>query len=298
MGAEAYASLLEKAGHHIVRTASAWWYDAHPRWYQSIPYHTELTPSAAELKAVFGQGAWVLRYTCPITAGTSCYRSACADTDYGLSTLSSTARRATRRGLERCTVRRFPFAELERRGGLELSRSTLVRQHRKVPADHDRSWRRHYAAADEIDAAECWGAFAGDELAAFLIAVTVDESVYLPVLKSSGDHLSQYPNNALVYSFTRHALGRPGVSEVSWGLESLLPGIDGLERFKRGMGFEHLPMGQRIEMTGWLDVALRGPATWAVQQLATRGRGGHTIGRAAATLRLHTEQPRVPSSSH
>ncbi len=292
MSAEAYASLLEDAGHRVIRTANAWWYEAHPRWYQAIPFHTELNPSATELEEVLSEGAWVLRYPCPISAGTASYRIVCDDPGYGLSTLSSTARRATRRGLERCTVRRLPFVDLEANGGLELSRSTLVRQHRKVPTDHDRTWRRHYAAAAKTDTAECWAAFADDELAAFLIAVTIDDSFCIPVLKSSSEHLAEYPNNALVYEVTHGALGRPGISEVSWGLESLLESVGGLDRFKQGMGFEQRAIGQRIEIARWLGAALRGPATWAVQQLATRGVGGDTIGRAAATLRWHAEQPR------
>jgi len=294
LSAEAYASLLEDSGHRVVRTTSAWWYEAHPRWYLSIPFHTELTPSPAELADVLERGALVLRYTCPISAGTASYRSACDDPDYDLSTLSSTARRATRRGLERCTVRRLPFTELERHGGLELSRSTLVRQGRKVSRDHDQYWRRHYAAAGRSDVAECWAAFVGDQLAAFLIVVTIDDCVYLPVLKSSKDLLSEYPNNALVYTVTRDALDRPGVTEVSWGLESLLPTMEGLERFKHGMGFVHRPIGQRIEMKRWVSTALRGPASWTVQRLESRRIGGHTIDRAAATIRWHAEQPRLP----
>jgi hypothetical protein len=294
VSAEAYASLLERSGHRVVRTASAWWYEAHPHWFLSIPFHTELNPSAAELAEVFDGGAWVIRLSCPISIGTASYRSACDDPGYSLSTLSSTARRATRRGLESCTVRRLPFAELESRGGLGLSRSTFVRQHRKVPADHDQYWRRHFAAAGRSDTAECWGAFAGENLVAFLIAITIDDCVYLPVLKSSSEHLSEYPNNALVYSLTRDALSRPAITEVSWGLESLLPDLAGLERFKRGMGFEQRPIGQRIEMTRWLGAAVRGPATWAVPRLAARGGGHHTMDRAAATLRWHAQQPRRP----
>lgn len=292
MSAEAYALLLENSGHRVVRTASCWWYEAHPRWYLSIPFQAELTPTVTELQAVFRQGAWVLRYPCPISAGTPTYRSVCDDPAYDLSTLSSTARRATRRGLERCTVRQLPFTELEAHGGLELSRSTLVRQHRKVPADHDRYWRRHYAAAEQTDTAECWGAFAEGRLVASMIAVTVDDCVNLLVLKSSSEHLSAYPNNALVYSLTQEALRRPDIKQVSWGLESLLPSLAGLERFKQGMGFQNRAIGQRIDMTPLLAAGLRGPATWGVQKLAAHARSGQTIERAAAALRLHSQQPR------
>ncbi|MDH4118924.1 MAG: hypothetical protein OEW30_16205, partial [Acidimicrobiia bacterium] len=61
-----------------------------------------------------------------------------------------------------------------------------------MPADHDRYWRRHYEAAEQSGYAECWGAFVGDRLAAFLIAVTIHDCVYLPVLKSSSEQLAEY----------------------------------------------------------------------------------------------------------
>lgn len=294
MSAEAYASLLADAGHRVIRTDTAWWYEAHPRWFQCIPLHLELTPTRDDLAEVFDQGAWVLRYTCPAELGTPSHLTVCDDPTYDLKTLSSTARRATRRGMERCDVRRLPFDQLEDAGGLELSRSTLDRQDRKVSRDHDRYWRRHFAAAGQADNAECWAAFADGQLVSFLIAVTVDDCVYLPILKSSAEHLDAYPNNAVVYSLTSDALRRPGIGLVSWGLESLLATTAGLERFKQGMGFQQRPIGQRIEMTRWLHAAVSGPATWAVPRLASRARGSHALDRAATTLRWHAEQPSLP----
>ena len=292
MSAGAYASLLENAGHRVARTESAWWYEVHPHWFLSIPFHAEITPSPGEINEVFGHGAWVLRYPCPVALGTPSYRIVCDDPGYDLATLSSTARRATRRGLENCRVRRLPFADLEAAGGLVVSQSTQERQHRTVPQDHDEYWRRHFTAAAAVEAAECWGAFVGDRLAGFLITVTVDDCVYLPVLKSLTEHLGRYPNNALVYTVTQDALGRPDVTEVSWGLESLLSDLPGLDRFKLGMGFRQRPIGQRIEMTRWLATAARGPATWAVRQYAARRPGDQTIDRIATTLRWHAGQPR------
>ena len=294
MSAEAYASLLAGAGHRVIRTDSAWWYEAHPHWFQCLPMHTELQPTSAELAEVLNQEAWVLRYSCPVELGTASYLIGCADHTYDLSTLSSTARRATRRGLEHCSVRRLLFDELEAAGALELSRSTLERQDRKVTADHDRYWRGYFAAAHQAPIAECWGAFDGDQLAAFLLAVTVGDCLYLHLLKSSSEHLASYPNNAVVYTFVHDALGRPGIDEVSWGLESLLPEMEGLERFKRSMGFEQRPIGQRIELTRWLDVGVRGPATWAMPHVARLIKGNHAIDRAASTLRWHADQPTLP----
>lgn len=297
MSSEAYASLLEASGHRVVRTTSTWWYEAHPRWYLSVPIHSPLTPGPDEFREVFSRGAWVIRYPCPVSAGARTYLTACDSSDYGLLSLSATARRATRRGLERCTVRRISFSDLEPNGALELSRETLQRQHRKVPDDHDRYWRQHFEAAGRNSSAECWGAFARGRLVSFLTAVTVGSSVYLLLLKSSREHLSDYPNNAVVYSLTRDALGRGGVKEVTWGLEPLLPSLGGLERFKQGMGFQHRPIGQRIEVKPPMDVALRGPAAWGLAKIEQRWGSGQTVGRASAVLRIRSQQPRSPVRS-
>jgi hypothetical protein len=194
-------------------------------------------------------------------------------------------------------VRRIAFGELEGLGGLELSRSTLARQHRKIPGDHDEYWRRHYAAADEVDSAECWGAFANGRLVSFLTSVTIDSTVYLLVLKSATEHLSEYPNNAIVFECTQDALRRPGVTEVSWGLESLLPSLGSLERFKQGMGFHNRAIDQRIEVTPALSLVPSRPTAWAASKLASHMDTGQTVGRAAAFLKVRTQQPRLPLRS-
>lgn len=290
----AYAKLMAAAGHRVVETASTWWYEAHPRWFLSVPIHQELEPTVNEIASVFAAGAWAVRFPCALGLGPTTYRSVCDDPGYDLSTLGSTARRATRRGLERCTVRRVDFQELPAIGGLDISRSTLQRQHRAVPGDHDLYWGRLFAAAATIDDVECWGAFTDGELGAFVIAVTVGSSYYLLVLKSDTDLLPQYPNNALVYTVTQEALRRRHITEVSWGLEPLMANLDGLERFKTGMGFQERPIGQRLEVKPWVAGLLRGPAAWTLARLGSRPHAGQNLSRAAAVVRLREEQSRLP----
>lgn len=295
MSAEQYAALLEGAGHRVVRTEGAWWYESQRHWFMGFPFHAELAPTADERRRLFAQGAWVLRYPCALAIGQASHRSVCDDPGYGLSSLSGKARNQLRRGLENCSVRRLSFADLRRHGGLELSRSTLRRQNRGVPADHDSYWLGYYAAAEPIDTAECWGAFVGDELAASLIAVTIEDCANLLVLRSAREHLGRYPNNALVYTFTRNALSRPWVTEVSWGLESLLPDLVPLEHFKVGMGFEERSVGQRLDVTGWLKVLLRSPAAPAARMVAVRRQERPNWGRLPAMLEWYANQPPLPA---
>lgn len=297
MSAEAFITLLERSGRRVLRSESAGWYEAQPHVYQSIPFHAEVTVDDAERRRLFRSGAWVLRHPCPAEVGSPTYRFSCTDRTYDLSGLSTTARRATRRGLERCTVRRIPFAELAPAGAVSLSRNTLERQGRAVPDDHDRSSLRLFAAGETVDGAECWAAFVGTELAAYIIAVTVGDCFCLPFLRSSTGHLAEYPNNALVFTVTRAAMDRPGITETSWGLESLLPGLTGLDRFKQGMGFEHQPAFQRFDLPGPAERAVRGPVTAAIRLAAARGIGGSRVGLAAEMLRRVSEQPPRPPRS-
>jgi hypothetical protein len=64
MNAEAFAEWLRRQGHHVVRTASCYWYDVGPRVYQAFPYHWIVDPVEDELIEVFRKGiAIALRYS-------------------------------------------------------------------------------------------------------------------------------------------------------------------------------------------------------------------------------------------
>jgi hypothetical protein len=93
---------------------------------------------------------------------------------------------------------------------------------------------------------ETWGAFVGNDLAAYLIACRIEDCMNVLILRSSAGYLKDNPNNALVYSFVREIMSRPGMTEVSLGLEPVEPGLEDLDRFKMQMGFTKVPIGQKI----------------------------------------------------
>jgi hypothetical protein len=257
-----------------------------------FPYHRPLDADPAEVAAVLGAGGLMARYSCPVEKGRLSYTTVCDLKNYDMRSLGTKSRNQVRRGLERCSVRKITFRELERSGGPAVSRDTLLRQGRPVHADHDARMRAYFAAADRHDSMEAWAAFAGEELAAFLITTTIEDCAYILEEFSHRKHLKAYPNNALVYRFTQAALARPGVEEISYGLEPLQEGMEGLDHFKRGMGFYNRPIGQRIEFNRYLRILLPRPLIATARRIAEGQAHRERFGKLAGILRRYEEQPR------
>ncbi|MGB9430437.1 MAG: GNAT family N-acetyltransferase [Gammaproteobacteria bacterium] len=203
--------------------------------------------------------------------------------------LSGKARNQTRRGLEQCVVREVTFAELAQQG-LRLNRETLVRQKRRISADFDEHWRRYFTAAEEAEGACAWGAFAGERLAAYLIAFEMESVAHVLIVRSSTEHLKIYPNNVLLYGFLQHALGKGGYREVSIGLESIRKDLTSLDHFKRGMGFSEVEIGQRVELAPALARMLPSPILSVLLGIAPVWQHGENLDKLAGLLQWYREQ--------
>ncbi|MBI5252031.1 MAG: GNAT family N-acetyltransferase [Desulfomonile tiedjei] len=296
MSSEKYAEFLAGIGHRVVRTKDTWWYESSSHVYSNFPYHIPVTVKLNEIDEVLGNTGFAAKYACPIEIGRPSYQHVCTERDYDFATLNQKARNRTRRGLERCSVRRLTFKELAATESLELCRDTWMRHGKPVPSDFEDYWSRFYNAADAASVLETWGAFVGDELGAFLIAVLTDGCMCLRDVCSHSNHLHAHPNNALVYLFTKDAIARQEVSEVSYGLQSLQEGTETLDRFKEGMGFPRRPVGQRIEVNRTLRPILRGPIAKAALRLSRMGNKNQTIRKLSGLLQWYTEQPNLSSS--
>ena len=72
--------------------------------------------------------------------------------------------------------------------------------------------------------------------------LSLEQTFRLDLLKSAG-----HQGQKVYYTFLKETMARDEIDEVSIGLQSLQPGGESLDLFKRGMGFEERPIGQRIE---------------------------------------------------
>jgi Acetyltransferase (GNAT) domain len=241
MNAVGMAEFLERLGHRVIATPSAWWYDVRSRFYLSAPHHRLIDPGPDELSVLFRRLPLGVRYFAKAEGqGPSSYALTCATSDYDLSALSANTRSKTRRGLARCAIERLSPSWVAAHGR-EVNEDTLRRIRLRDPYPWDVYWR----AAAQSECVEVWGALVDGRLAAYLVGVLADRCCELLVARSSSDMLKFYPNNALLYTVVRDMLGRPDVDQIFFGVESL-EDYEGIDAFKLSMGFAKSPLRQRV----------------------------------------------------
>jgi hypothetical protein len=144
---------------------------------------------------------------------------ACDQVDYDFEKLpSSDGRHSIRKGLRECRVRRVELGEFS------VSAYPIYRMalegYGQEPPSHELFIRnvRHLA---EYPGTEFWGAFVGEEMAAFTICQVCDGAVNLTAGKSDPRLHKHKPNAALFYELTRHYLGA-GLKYVTNGSRTLV----------------------------------------------------------------------------
>ena len=294
--ADNFAFFLSGVGHRVVRTESAHWYDASRLCFLSLPSHHLLDPHPHELREVLRRGRCLgARFPAEIEGpGKASYQIVCDDRDYRVDHLSANVRSKVRRGLRRCEVRSVPFEELAAHG-VAADRDTLARQGRRVRLKREQ-WQRYWETAAATPGMEGWAAFAGGQLAAFLVTVRFESCVEFLLARSRSDLLDSYPNNALIFVVTEEMLVRRRLREVTFGLESLEP-VGPLDQFKLSMGFRQRPIRQRVFFHPLLRAIMRvGPLRLGVYRWAQHhGAEGAFWKKAAGLLRLAEEGGLGPS---
>ena len=251
MTRDTFVEWLRRQGHHVVQTASTFWYDSGPRCYQAFPYHWVIHPSEQELLDFLrNYHALSLRYSAPLTVpfGRVSYHMVYERPTYGFEDLGKWARKNVRRGLRNCSVESIRFECLANEGWA-LQQDTLDRQARTAefsPA----VWRNLCMAAADLPGFEAWGAFVSNQLAASVITCRVDDCCYMLYQQCRREYLSDHVNNALSFAVTQTLVGRPGVRSVLYGLHSLdaPPSVD---EFKLRMGYAARPVRQRVVFHPW-----------------------------------------------
>lgn len=287
-----HLEFLERTGHSIREVGDRFWFNSSPGIFSSLPYHEDVDTAAVDVGKILQRSGIALRYGCPLEQGVSSFRIICDDVQYDFPALRSRTRTQVRRGLECCRVEQVEFPVLKDRA-LPLNRDTLTRQGRQIPRDIDAVWQRYYAAAAETRGAEAWASFVGGDLAAYLIAFTIDHVCHLLIVRSATAHLDCFPNNALLFQFLGNRLRRGDIREVSYGFQSLQDDLGSLDQFKLGMGFRKAPAGQRVELNPWIrPIVNRLTGAVAVKMLRSLGKT-ENAGKLHGLLKWHASQPRM-----
>jgi hypothetical protein len=243
-----YADFFNLMGHRVVQTPSSMWIDIRPRIFQPAPPfhlpHIDIDEARSVLRQTHGIACrW---FECD--TGSSEQNDAPGATlyiarePYDVAHLPHSARHQTRRGLERVEVRRQKlddalepqafavYADTVKRLGL-FGRDTQV----------SRKWRTWVKAIREADGLEFWAAWREGEMLAFAVTIDTPWGKEFVLTRSLHSALSLYPNNALIFTITKDALGN-GAPLVSLGLSAYGGEKPGLRHFKINMGYQALQL--------------------------------------------------------
>lgn len=292
MDPQYHAEFLEKIGHRIKEHQGVLWFDIFSRAYTTIPYDAPVDSAAFVPREVLGDDGLMVRYSCSVESGVSSFQHVVTDRNYGMSTLVDKARNKTRQGLRNCEAGEIDPRDLGD-AGIRLHAETLLRQGRTLPQDFESYWKKYFAAAAASPAATAWAAWHSGELAAFVISFRAGSKEYISIVRSRQDKLKYRPNNAMLYTFLESAMAREEISEVSIGLQSLQPGGESLDNFKRGMGFHERPIGQRIELSRRLSTALPRPVAALAASTLRILPGGEKQARLSGALQWYAVQPGI-----
>jgi len=289
-----YASFLERIGHTVREANGLFWSNLQRGVYTSFPFHRDIDATELNLGKVLGRDGLVARFGCPVEQGIASFRVTCDDPNYDFPSLRSRTRTQVRRGLEACRVERVDFSLL-RQHAIPLNADTLVRQGRKVPADLKSYWTRYYESAAKTEGAEAWAAFVGDSLAAYLISFTIEDAANLCIVRSSLEFLDSFPNNALLYRFVYDRIRCGDISQIGYGYQSIQAGLGSLDQFKNGMGFRQAPVGQRVELAGWVRPMINRFTLPVAQRILRKLGNSETSAKLNGILSWYQQQPTLPA---
>jgi hypothetical protein len=292
MDPQFHAEFLEKIGHTIKEHQGTLWFDVFSRAWTTIPYDAPIDSAAFDAPQILGDNGLMARYSCSLETGVHSFQQVVTDKNYGMPTLVNKARNKTRQGLRNCTAGQLDPRDLGD-AGVQLHADTLIRQGRRLPNDFAAYWKNYFTAAAASPAVTAWAAWHDGELAAYLLSFRAGSKEYISIVRSSADKLKYRPNNAMLFTFLEWAMARDEIAEVSIGLQSLQPGGESLDLFKRGLGFQERPIGQRIELRRSLTAALPRPVASLAAATLRYLPGGEKQARLTGALKWYASQPKI-----
>jgi hypothetical protein len=289
MNADIFAEWLRRQGNRVVCTPSSYWYEAAARVYQAFPYHWVIDPSEEEIASLLlHNGAIGLRYSTPLNSnfGRISYHAVIERQTYTLEGLGRGTRQNVRTGLRNCTVRPISF-ECLAEDGWRLEKDTVDRQGRHSPFTEE-SWRNRCQAASDLPGFEAWGAFAGEALAATLLAFRMEDCYTLISQQCDREFLNARANNALTFTVTSEALSRPEIRMIFYTLHSLdaPPSID---EFKFRMGYVPRPVRQRVVFHPWAAPFLGQWSTKVIRIFRRKQQSDGSLAKAEGMLQFYLE---------
>jgi hypothetical protein len=261
-----YRRFISAQGMQIVEDEGCYWVEKRNHFWESAPSHRRVSLSPAMAIKLFALGAFAIRYTCPDNVGTPTFEYVWDDKQYGLGSLHKDAKRNVRKNMAVCSFRPVQF-ELLAREGCAINRDVYARQHRQPDFQTNQSkWKAYIETCATLPFVEAYGIFHREKLCGYSLVLFVDDYCYTFHPYAHSDYLKFCPMNVLIYSLVQDVLQRPGVSCISYGVESYTPRPT-LERFKIAMGCRKRILQRRIVVHPLLRPAFTNPGIWLIQKI-------------------------------
>ena len=192
----------------------------------------------------------------------------CDDPNYDLPNFPKNPRRDIRKGLEACEVKQVDgkwFCE----NGYDVYEAGFLGYGEKPPMNRDQfaAEFRHNA---EYAGRETWGAFVDGRLVAYESCIIVDDMVLESSAKSDSNYHKSHPNNALVYTLTRHYLRERGMKYVTSG-RRVLHHDTNVQEFQEKLGYRKVYCPLKAEMSCLASLATTVRIPFALRLLGIAG---------------------------
>jgi hypothetical protein len=289
MQTEDFIQHVLQNGGRVFRRGDLSWFTPYPhrQWYLlSLPFWRALPAIPRDLDDLLSaSGALVLRF--PGQPGLKAGRLShllMAARPYGLEGMSRGVRTTTRKGLRNFSITPIALHDLARRGYAACADTERRRGIEGKGPD------RFAQLCASMAVHTCWMAWAAQRegcIAAYLIALQMDDCYVIVEQRSMSEFLALKPNNALLYIFTHWALEEQKAEFVCHGMGAMErdPSQDS---FKLSMGYERLPIRDvlvvRRPIKRWLKMVP--PGIFACLRIAAAARKRESLMKGVALAEL------------
>jgi hypothetical protein len=271
------------AGFRLARTSTADYLVPASRLYHGFPIGPRPLPAPDEIAALcHHKGILGVEVINDRGLGVPGGLWAQRNRSYGMRSLQRQFRQHVERASATQIARETDFDDLYRLG-LACNRETLRRQNRDDPYfSNDRSWRRLCDAGRRSPGAGVFATFAGGEFTAYMLYFIVDHTCYGLFSKSLDRARQTGANHLLYFHYTQTMIGRPGMTGVTAGLQTMPP-MTAVDRFKWHAGYSLEPHHTAVFLRPWFRGLLQSALTSALLRSATHLLGSKDgIGRVQA----------------
>lgn len=230
-------------------------------------------------------GVWVLSYlVAPVPAApANCFLYVCRDAAYHMDRLHKNARKVLKRGQRNFVVRRCTWDEIAEKG---YAAKAETDERHGYPPPPPESLRAFVAVRRGSPFHEAWGAWRGDDLAAWVTLIKVDTWAEFEVAPSRTCAMPLAPNNILRYECLRSLLVEERRSEVVTGVSAVRLGSDqrSMHEYNTRIGFLAVPMRRVFVPHPLLVPFLRTRLTYAMLRRLSVARPGSALLAKAAGM--------------